>query len=164
MSIGWLIGLASASLLFFVSFVLLSSMNYKNRFKVTFDPRNHFPYEFNFESKFSDNIVGNISLILSIAFSLGLFACSAVYKPNNGLLLFSLISGVIYSILVICLCFIPLKYMKTHMVFVVFAFVASFFLPASLALTSFKTYQDTNAIVNLVMFIILVVISVFNFA
>lgn len=163
MSIGWLIGLVSASILFYTAYFFLSSFNYKNRFKQAYDLRNHFPYEFNYESKFVDNILGNIALIFSIVFSISYFACSAVYKSNNGLLMFSLVSGVIFSILVLVMNFIPLKYMRTHMIFSVLLFVASFFLPSSIALTSFKEYQDSKAVVALVMFIVIAVIAICNF-
>ena len=163
MNIAWLIGLAASSILFFFAYLLLSMANYKQRFKDKYDLRNHFPYEFNYQSKFSDNILGNAALILSSAFALGLFACSLVYKVNNGMLLFSLISGSIYVILFILLNFIPLKFMRIHMVFSILLFVVSFFTPSAIGLTSLRQYQETKNVIALVILIICSVVAVFNF-
>ena len=83
MGIGWLIGLASLSILFFFAYLFFSSNNYKRRFKDKYDLRNHFPYEFNYESKFFDNPLGNVSLIMSMLFSIAFYSLTAVYNIWN---------------------------------------------------------------------------------
>ena len=164
MNIAWLIGLASSSILFFFAYLFLSMNNYKQRFKDVYDLRNHFPYEFNYQSRFADNVLGNIALILCGSFSLGLFACSLVYRVNNGMLLFALISGSLYTILFVLLDFIPLKYMKLHMVFSILLFVAAFFTPSAIGLTALREYQDSKNVITLILFIACIVVGVFNFA
>ena len=84
MPIGWYIGISSGSILFLVAFFLLSCANYKKRFNTRYDLRNHFPYEFNFESHFSLNLLGNLALIMGIACSIGLFALTASEFNKNG--------------------------------------------------------------------------------
>lgn len=163
MNIAWLIGLAVASILFFFAYLFLSQANYKQRFKQKYDIRNSFPYEFNYESKFTDNILGNIALVLSAAFSLGLFSCSLVYRVGNGLLLISLISGALFTLLFVLINFIPLKLLKTHMAFAVLLFVASFATPASIGLTAFRSFQESKSGVALTFFIISIAVALFNF-
>ena len=164
MNIGWLIGLASSSLLFLFAFIFFSKANYKKRFVDDYDLRNHFPYEFNYESSFGENILGNIALILSGAFSLGLFACSISSRLNNGLLIAASISGCLFTLLFILLCFLPLKFMKLHMLFSVLLFVASFFTPSIIGFAAFKNYQDFKLVPSLVIFIICMGVALFIFA
>ena len=164
MNIGWLIGLASSSLLLFLAYFFLSIGNYKRRFNIDFDIRNHFPYEFNFESKFTDNILGNSALILSGGFSIALFACSAVYKNNNGMLFVALIAGVSLTIMFLVINFIPLKFLKTHLVFSILLFVASFITPAAIGMTAFRDYQEYSSVGSLILFIIAAIVALFNFA
>ena len=141
----------------------MSQANYKQRFKQKYDLRNTFPYEFNYESKFADNILGNIALVLCAAFALGLFSCSLTYRINNGLLLISLISGALYVLFVVLINFIPLKYLRTHMVFAVLLFVVSFVTPAAIGLTAFRVFQESKNIFALVLFIVAIVFALFNF-
>lgn len=153
-NIGWFIGLASGSILFFLAYFLLSRINYKNRFKDKYDIRNHFPYEFNYESKFVDNILGNSALILSIGFAISLFALGLVYFKTNGYVLFVIISGAIYSLLILLMNFLPLKNVRIFMIFSIFLFVASFFVPAALGLTAFSLYQQFRRVIDLIVMIV----------
>ena len=163
MSIGWFIGLASASIVFFVFSFIASRKNFKNRFKKDYDVRNYFPYEFNFESPFSLNILGNVSLIMSLALSIGCFALTASKVQTNGYVLYSLITGSIYSILIGVIHFIPLKTIKTHMIFAVLLLGISFVTPAAIGLGGFALYQQTKRVYPLVIFIVSMVFSVFYF-
>ena len=164
MSIGWFIGLAAASLLFFVFSFVTSRINFKNRFKNDYDVRDYFPYEFNYESPFSLNILGNVSLLMSLALSISCFALTATKIQTNGYVLYSLITGIIYSILVGVIHFVPLKTMKTHLIFAVILFGISFVTPAAIGLGGFAYYQQTKEIYPLVMFIVSMVIALFYFA
>lgn len=160
---GYLFGFIGASILFFAAYIFLSTSNYRSRFKQRYALRNHFPYELNYESRFSNNLLGNITLIISMGLSIAFYSFTASLKGHNGLLLFSLIAGIILSILVVVITFIPLKFLRTHMIFSILYFVAAFFFPASISLVAFRAYQETNSILTLVLFIILVVQAVFNF-
>lgn len=163
MSIGWFIGLSSASVIFFIFSLIASRLNYKNRFKKNYDVRNCFPYEFNYEAPFSLNILGNVCLIMSFAFSMASFALTAVKINTNGFILYSLISGVLYSILAAVVYFIPLKTIKTHLVFSVLLLGVSFVTPIAVGLGALSLYQNTKQIYPLVLFIICLVVGVFYF-
>ena len=163
MSFGWFLGLSIASLIFFAASFVFSSRNYKRRFKETYDMRNHFPYEFNFESSFSENILGNITLLFSLSFAVGLFALIPTYIKNNGMLFYVLISGIVFALMVGVIHFIPLKLLKTHLIFSVLLFAASFATPAAIGLTALKEYQLHNEVGVLVFMIVSFVIAGFAF-
>ncbi len=164
MSIGWFIGLSAGSLIFFVFSFITSRANFKKRFQKDYDLRNHFPYEFNYEAPFSLNILGNIALIMALALSIGLFALTAVKIKTNGYVLYSLITGIIYSIFAGAIHFTPLKTMKTHMIFSVLLLGLSFATPCAIALGGFAVYKETAKIFPLIIFIVGLTIGVFFFA
>ena len=159
----WAIAFASGAIIFFLLYFVASSFNYKKRFNDKYDLKNHFPYEFNYEGHFSDNIIGNVSLIMSAAFSIGLYIVSCAFKYTNGLVIASLGSGVALSLLIVALNFAPLKYLKLHLFFMVLSFVAAFATPALIGFGFFNHYQDFKDGFSLVFFIICLVIAVFLF-
>ena len=147
-------------------FVFFSILNYKNRFKMNYDLRNHYPYELNFESKFSDNLTGNIGIIL---FGICSTTFYSMYNSNfnNGFLIFILIAGSIYSVVLASLVFIPLKSLKLHLGVVLVSVVLSFLIPFANAMACsmhFKSYNDVfsliliivNAIYCLYIFILMI--------
>ena len=160
----WFIGLAAGSLLLFIAYNFLSTFNYKKRFANKYDFRSFFPYELNYESKLTDNLLGNVSLILSMMFSVSLFALGFSYFQNNGYIIASIIAGVIYSIFVIAINFVPLKTMRFHFVMMVILFVASFFTPMALALTAFNVYQTYKNVFALVIMIFAFAVGLLMFA
>ena len=138
----WFIGLAAGSILLFISYIFLSTFNYKKRFQNKYDLRNCFPYEFNVESKFADNLLGNVALIASMFLSMGLFALGLAFYQNNGYIIAGTIAGIVYSILVLAINFTPLKTLRFHFVMMVILFVAAFFTPMALGLTSFALFVN----------------------
>ena len=160
---GWFIGLAAASIILFITYFLLSTFNYKKRFENKYDVKCFFPYELNYESKLTDNLLGNIALILSMFTSMGLFALGLAYFKTNGYLIAALIAGIIYSILVLGIHFTPLKLLKFHFVVMIILFLASFFTPMALGLTSFNVYQNTKNVFALVLMIISFIVGLVMF-
>lgn len=160
---GWFLALGITSFVFFLAYIIFSIRNYKYRFKENYDIRNHFPYEFNYESKFTDNILGNICLTLSLLFSLALYAMVPTYKNNNGMLFVVLITGIILTISVCLINFVPLKLLKSHLVCSVILFVSAFMTPASIGLTALKEYQEFKEVTSLVMMIVALTFALFCF-
>lgn len=150
----------SVVLLFFFS--LFSILNYKNRFKMKYDIRNHYPYELNYESKFSDNLTGNLALVIFGACSIAFYT---LFNSdfNNGFLLFTLIAGSIYSVILSSLVFISLKHLKLHLTLVLSSVVLSFLIPFSNAITSSMTYKDTKELAPLLILIANALYCVFIF-
>ena len=159
----WFIGLAAGSILLFFAYYFLSTFNYKKRFQNKYDFRSYFPYEFNFESKISDNILGNVALILSMFFSIGLFALGLSYYKTNGYILASVIAGAVYSLLVLAINFIPLKLLRVHFVTMILLFVASFFTPMAMGLTSFNIYQQYKSVYAIVVMVVCFIFGLMNF-
>ena len=159
----WFIGLAAGSILLFISYIFLSTFNYKKRFENKYDLRNCFPYEFNFESKLTDNVLGNVALIASMFLSMGLFALGLAFYQNNGYIIAGTIAGIVYSILVLAINFTPLKTLRFHFVMMVILFVAAFFTPMALGLTSFSIYQTTKQVYPIVLMVICFVIGLLMF-
>ena len=160
---GWFIGLAAASIILFIAYFLLSTFNYKKRFENKYDVKCFFPYELNYESKLADNLLGNIALILSMFTSMGLFALGLAYFQTNGYLIAAIIAGIIYSILVLGIHFTPLKLLKFHFVVMIILFLAAFFTPMALGLTSFSIYQNTKNVFALVLMIISFIVGLVMF-
>lgn len=160
----WFIGLAGGSILLFTAYFFLSSFNYKKRFENKYDIRCYFPYEFNYESKITDNLLGNFALILSMFISMGLFALGLAYYQTNGYILAATIAGILYSILVLAINFTPLKLLRFHFVMMVILFVSAFFTPMALGLTSFGIYQTTKEVFPIVLMIICFVVGLVMFA
>ena len=159
----WFIGLAAGSILLFISYIFLSTFNYKKRFENKYDLRNCFPYEFNFESKFADNLLGNVALVASMFISMGLFALGLAFYQNNGYILAATIAGIIYSVLVLGINFTPLKLLRVHFIVMVILFVGAFFTPMALGLTSFSLYQLNKQPYPLVLMILCFVVGLLMF-
>ncbi len=128
-----------------------------------YDLRNCFPYEFNFESKLTDNLLGNVALIASMFLSMGLFTLGLAFYQNNGYIIAGTIAGIVYSILVLAINFTPLKTLRFHFVMMVILFVAAFFTPMALGLTSFSIYQTTKQIYPIVLMVICFIIGLLMF-
>lgn len=161
--ISWFIGLFGGAIIFFVGYILFSIANYKKRFKNQYDLRNCFPYELNYESRFADNLFGNISLIMSMAFSLAVFALGLSYFKTNGYLLVVMISGALYTIFVALINFIPLKFLRAHLVFIILLFITAFLTPGSAGLTAFNVYQENQTVYPIVVMSISLVVALFVF-
>lgn len=160
---GWIIGFISSSIFFFILYFVLSCFNYRRRFKEQYDVRNHFPYEFNYEGRFSDNLLGNITLILSGVFSLGAFSFAGAQMHLNGLLLSAVGAGGLLSILLVIINFVPLKSIKVHLLFLVLLFVSAFATPTLLGFTFFEHYQIYQDTISLAFFIVSLVVGAFVF-
>ena len=142
-----------ASFVFLFLFIFLSIFNYKNRFHQSYDIRNHYPYELNYESKFKDNLLGNISVIVFAVTSIGFYTLMDG-KYNNGFLLFTLIAGSIYSLALASLTFISFKSLRIHLLVVLLCIVLSFLIPFSNAFNlsqAYKTTKDATALVFMIL-------------
>ena len=151
-----------SSVVFLTIFTLFSILNYKNRFNIKYDIRNHYPYELNYEGKFTDNLTGNLAVIL---FALSGVAFFTLFdsKYNNGFFIFDMIAGSIYALALMSLAFIPLKNLKAHLFLVLACVVLSFLIPFSNALASSISFKDSQEPVSLVMMIVNAVYCVFIF-
>ncbi len=151
------------SVFLFICFLLFSCFNYKNKFKADYDFRNHFPYELNYNLKFTDNFLGNLCLVLSLLSSIFFFVFFN-QDHSNGLLIFSLVSGIMVAIDIGAMIFVPLKYLRSHMALDVFLFAFTFMIPCAGAVSGLFAYNnDHTKIATLVITILLFALTLFLF-
>lgn len=143
-------------------FILSSFINYNTRFGMTYDLRNHFPYELNYESKFKDNLMGNVLLLVATGCGVAFYILFDNNK-QNGYFLFMMIAGCIHQLVHFFLAFVPLKLTKSHLLLVTLDIILSFLIPFSLAISSSITFNHTHDY-SLIIFIALpAVICLFVF-
>ena len=129
---------------------------------MTYDLRNHFPYELNFESKFKDNLFGNVCISVSTVLSI-LFFIFFDETHLNGFLLFAMIAGIVNSLIILSLVFVPLKLLKAHLILVTVNIALSFLVPFSLAMAASFSYSSYKEVGQLVFIILPALICIFIF-
>lgn len=163
MNLGLSIGLAASSIIFFLGFVVFGVINYKKRFTLKYDIRNTFPYEINYQTRFLDNILVNVFLVLFSVSSVGFFTFFDI-KNIIGVNLVPAISGSILTICIFFIFFADLKYIRFHMFLLIFTAIASFTLASGVALVGFHMFQlDNNDYYSLVVCIISAIFALFIF-
>ncbi len=163
MYFGLSLGLMAGSILFFFAFFLSGQLTYKKKFSLTYDIRNTFPYEINYQTKFLDNILVNSFLIFAIALSLGYFIFFNIGNLS-GINIVIVIAGCALSVCVFFLFFADLKYLRFHLFLMIFVGILAFALPASIAISAFGQFQaDNKNIFALVMTIISAIFALFIF-
>ena len=124
-------------------FIAFSFTNYKERFHLPYDLRNHFPYELNYESKFKDNFLGNLLLALAIGCGIAFYITFDSAK-QNGYFLFVMVGGIIHLLSIFFLAFVPLKLTKSHLALVTLEIVLSFLIPFAIAINASLTYNTSK--------------------
>ena len=147
-----LLGLLVASIILFGSFVVVSIYNYRNRFKLEYHLRSHFPYELNYHGRYKDNLYGNIIYVVYFLVVGAFIVLSTTY--NNGYLIFALIAGVIALICVSAFVYVPVDFLRVHLLIVAIGFIFSLAFSVSVALASYFTYKDNNSVSMLISFIV----------
>ena len=137
------------AILLLVAGVALSRVNYYKRFKTHFSFRNTFPFEFNYEAHFVDNLLGNAFLVFS-TLTIILFYASFKGCRDSGLPIFIFISGVLSSVFICMLYFVSTKLLKTHIVTLTLSYALVFMLQAATGLLNLEYYNHYHNIVNLI--------------
>ena len=143
-------------------FIIFSFTNYKVRFLQSYDLRNHFPYELNYESKFKDNLMGNVFAVLLLVSTI-LFYVFFDTDHKNGFFIFTMIAGIVNACITFGLIFVPLKFLKSHLALVTANIVFSFLVPFSLAMYASIRYNTTKDISGIVFAILNAIICLFVF-
>ena len=130
------------SLLFFVGGYFFSSTFYYHKYQIKYQMKRMFPYEFNYPSSFKNNVYGNIAFIIAIlgvmSFYIYHLTTGQAFNVTNIVLTVMAIAS---AGLICCLLFMPLQFLRTHMVISTFAMVFSFGVPALNSLVIFGKYQ-----------------------
>ncbi|NLV29232.1 MAG: hypothetical protein GXY57_03650 [Erysipelotrichaceae bacterium] len=131
------------SLLFGALFLTASFVRYKNKYKVSYNVRNMFPYELNYKSTFIDNFYGNVGLILTL-FSFGFFFSTFDLRFDNIFFIIIFITGVLTCVFFLGLVFIPLDFIRLHSIIFILYLISSFLLPVAISIGAFTYNQQTG--------------------
>ena len=146
---------------FFATFVLTSALNFKKRFKEDYDMRNMFPYEFNYQGQFKDNLIGNLSIIFMAVAGIVFYSLSYKYT-QYGMIMTLLICGVVASIAMPFITLLPIKFLKWHSIADALFFITTLFGGAAIGLANLLIFRDNQEAIYLVIAILGFVVAVFD--
>jgi len=131
-----------ASLALFVGGYFLSSTFYYKKHDVKYSIRRMFPYEFNYPNSFKRNIYGNIAFVLAMI----VVITSYIYKMSNSnaqsiIIYVQVVLAIMNAAFISCLFFMPLQFLRTHIVVSTLAMTFSFAMPALNALMGYEAYR-----------------------
>lgn len=150
---------ATFCLIFGIAF---SMVNYQKRYKQKFSIRNMFPFEFNYQAHFIDNMLGNAFLMFS-GLSLILFYSTFRGSRTDGFTIFILIAAIISTLTISSLYFVSTRTLKTWLFFVTISYGMVFMLISATGCLHWKYYQQTHQTLNLVGFILCCVFALIIF-
>lgn len=164
MGFGLSLGLSLASVFFFIMFMLFGIKSYQRRFKdISYDIRNTFPYEINYQLKYLDNVFPNVLLTLYLLSSICFFAFFDI-KNLNAFTIFMMTSGILLAITSFFLFFADLKYIRLHLLLVTLLAVSAFATSASISVYGINIFKnDTDKVLELVVAIIAAILGLFIF-
>ncbi len=150
-----------ASLSLFVGGYFLSSAFYYKRHDVKYSFKRMFPYEFNYPNSFKRNIYGNIAIVLSMVGIIVFY----IYKMSNtnsqSITIYVLVAlSIITAAFIGCLLFMPLQFLRTHMIVSTLCMTCAFALPALNALVGYETFKMAEVDSSKVLSIIAIVIGI----
>ena len=141
--------IASFSIFCFIFGLAFSMANFKKRRQIPYSIKNMFPFEFNYQAHFIDNMLGNAFLMFS-GLSLILFYATFNGSRTDGYTIFILIASSISTVLVSACYFVNTRLLKTWVFAIVLGYSMIFMLIATTAILHLKYYQQTHQVLNLV--------------
>lgn len=162
MGFGLSLGLGLSSIILFFLFMLLSMNAYKKRWNRKYDIRNTFPYELNYQQRFTDNILPNAILTMAVATSIALFAFFDI-RHLSGAAIVTVACGCLASIIIFFMFFLDIRFIRFHIVMFALLAVASFGCPASIAIICYSKYQATLNIYYIVICSLSIAAALFGF-
>ena len=119
------------ALSFFVGGYFLSSTFYYKKNDVKYSFKRMFPYEFNYPNAFKNNIYGNIAFVISIVGAISFYIYFMSVCANKTVPLYIIIVlAILISSMIACLFFMPLQFLRTHIVVSSLTMVFAFAIPA----------------------------------
>ena len=151
------------TLTFFVGGYFFSSTFYFKKFDVKYSFKRMFPYEFNYPNAFKNNIYGNIAFIISIIGTIAFYIYYLNTRVGSNVPPFVLvIVAFLISVTTCCLLFMPLQFLRLHMMMSTLTMVCAFAMPAlacSIIYPQFRDAVNNTKIVYLVAFIVGTIMS-----
>ena len=124
-------------LIFFISLTFLaggyylSSSFYFKKFDVKYSFKRMFPYEVNYPNAFRNNIYGNIAFVIGLVGIIAFYIYSTIFvgKAEVTLVVLSVVSFLMAGFIA-ALLFLPLQFLRLHMIISTCAMVFAFAIPA----------------------------------
>ena len=108
-----LLALFILGLCLFIIFYVVSSAFYYRRHKTKYRFYKMFPYEFNYPNIFSQNVYGNVLMVLSCVCVIAFYEINPLHSIYSTI---GIVISIITTMLIIVLLMFPLRYLKAHMV------------------------------------------------
>lgn len=122
-----------------------------------------FPYEFNYPNAFKNNIYGNIAFIISIIGTIAFYIYYLNISVAGNVPAFVLvIVAFLISVTTCCLLFMPLQFLRMHIMMSTLTMVCAFALPALACSIIFPQFRDAVGnvkVIYLVAFIVGAIMS-----
>ena len=135
-----------ASLALFVGGYFLSSAFYYKKHDVKYSIKRMFPYEFNYPNSFKRNIYGNFALVLAMVGTIVFYIYYMSNTRSQSITIYVLVAlSIGTAALIGCLLFMPLQFLRTHIIVSTLAMTCAFAMPALNALLGFETYRAVDA-------------------
>ena len=109
------ISLFALTVVLFILLLIVSFLFYKKRNGEDYNFKNSFPFELNYHSEFKENFFTHIFIALYIIACAGFYATFHM-KYNNGYLIFIMIGGILSTLAIYALFYIPLLRLKLHII------------------------------------------------
>lgn len=162
MGFGLSLGLALSSIVLFFLFIFVAINAYKKRWNMKYDIRNTFPYELNYQQRFTDNILPNAILTMAVATSIGLYAFFDI-RNLSGIGIVILVCGLLASIISFFMFFLDIRFIRFHIVLFTLYAITTFGTAAGIAVLCYQKYQNTLNVYYLVICLLSAVIALFGF-
>ena len=118
-----------------------------------------FPYEFNYPNTFKNNIYGNIAFIISIIGTIAfyIYYLNTELMGNNVPAFVLVIVAFLISITTCCLLFMPLHFLRLHIMMSTLTMTCAFAMPALASCIIFPQFRDSVAIDKIIYLIAFIV-------
>lgn len=156
------VGLIGLTILFFTLLMTVSPILYRRRIQVKYSLKNMFPFEFTYKSLPNENLYTFIFLALFVLSSVGFFATFDL-TYSNGYLIFSMISGIICSVMIFMLFIVPFTNLRLHLITAVIFFVLNFANSGSILIASLKSNQEYSEPIKIICIVIAIILVAIEF-
>lgn len=149
------------SLALFVGGYFLSSAFYYKKHDVKYSFKRMFPYEYNYPNSFKRNIYGNIAFVLSMVGIITLYIYRMSVTNSQTITIYVLVAlSIITGAFIGCLLFMPLQFLRTHMIVSTLCMTCAFAMPALNALLGYEAFKVAETDSSKVLSIIAIVIGI----
>ena len=134
------ISLFALTVVLFILLMIVSFLLYKKRNDEDFNLKNSFPFELNYHSEFKENFYTHIFIALYIIACAGFYATFHM-SYNNGYLIFIMIGGVLSTLAIYALFYIPLLRLRLHIIIDAIFFALRLAISGALIIVSWRLIQ-----------------------